>query len=128
GRQLPLTLIPAPTERFVFDDAGQIVLDAAGEPLTSVVGMIGITAAYQAVPQPITAVLPVGSSAGRQVAQTLQRFGGIDDVALIPHDLASFDAALLAGQTLREGTTKSPARAALSAIVTERILPPKLAS
>lgn len=70
----------------------------------------------------------VGSSAGRQVAQTLQRFGGIDDVALIPHDLAAFDAALLAGQTLREGTTKSPARAAISAIVTERILPPKLAS
>ncbi|HRQ00837.1 MAG TPA: site-2 protease family protein [Terrimesophilobacter sp.] len=58
GRELPLTLTPAPTERFQFTDDGELVTDAAGEPLTHVVGMIGITAAYEAVPQPVTAVLP----------------------------------------------------------------------
>lgn len=67
----------------------------------------------------------VGSSPASQVAQTLQRFGGISDVALVPHDPAAFDAALLAGRTLREGTSRSPARAAITALVAERILPPE---
>src|SRR5690606_162845 len=58
GRELPITLTPAPTERFQFTDTGEIVTDAAGEPLTHVVGMIGITAAMEAVPQPVTAVMP----------------------------------------------------------------------
>lgn len=70
----------------------------------------------------------VGSSPGSQVAHTLQRFGGIADVALIPHDPAAFDAALLAGRTLREGTSRSPARAAITALVAERILPPEPAN
>lgn len=58
GREVRLTLTPAPTERFVFTPDGEVVTDAAGEPLTHTVGMIGITAAYEAVPQPVTAVLP----------------------------------------------------------------------
>lgn len=58
GREVDLTLTPAPTERFVVTDDGQIAVDASGEPVTHVVGMIGITAAYEAVPQPVTAVLP----------------------------------------------------------------------
>ncbi|MBX3093716.1 MAG: regulator [Cryobacterium sp.] len=67
----------------------------------------------------------VGSSPGSQVAHTLRRFGGIADVSLIPHDPAAFDAALLAGQTLREGAGRSPARAAITALVAEHILPPE---
>src|SRR5690606_29206278 len=51
GREVPLTLTPAPTERFQFTDTGEIMTDAEGEPLTHVVGMIGITAAFEAVPQ-----------------------------------------------------------------------------
>lgn len=58
GQEVPLTLTPAPTERFQFTDTGEIMTDAEGEPLTHVVGMIGITAAFEAVPQPVTAVLP----------------------------------------------------------------------
>lgn len=66
----------------------------------------------------------VGSSPGPQIAQTLERFAGITDVALVPYDRAALDAALLAGRTLQEGTARSPARAAISALVGERILPP----
>lgn len=90
GTELPLTLTPAPTERFVFDDAGRVVVDAAGEPLTHVVGMIGITAAYQAVPQPITAVLPaVGDNivaVGNIILNLPQRMIDIANAAFGPEE------------------------------------------
>ncbi|MBX3093107.1 MAG: site-2 protease family protein [Cryobacterium sp.] len=90
GRQLPLTLVPAPTERFVFDDAGRVVLDVAGEPLTHVVGMIGITAAYEAVPQPLTAVLPaVGDNivaVGNIILNLPQRMIDIANAAFGPEE------------------------------------------
>lgn len=90
GRQLPLTLVPAPTERFVFDEAGRVVVDAAGEPLTHVVGMIGITAAYEAVPQPLTAVLPaVGDNivaVGNIILNLPQRMIDIANAAFGPEE------------------------------------------
>lgn len=66
----------------------------------------------------------VGPGASRQIVQTLERFAGIRNPSLIPHDQGGLDAALLAGKTLRDAAAKSPARGAMSAIVTERILPP----
>lgn len=65
----------------------------------------------------------IGAGASGQVRQTLQRFGGIDAPVLVPHDLAGFDAAVLSGKTLRDVAPKSPARLAISRLVSERFLP-----
>lgn len=65
----------------------------------------------------------VGPSPSRQVVHTLERFGGISELDIIPHDAAGLDAALLSGKTLREAAPKSSARAAIRAMVIERILP-----
>jgi MinD-like ATPase involved in chromosome partitioning or flagellar assembly len=66
----------------------------------------------------------IGASPARQVAQSLERFGGIVTPIMVPHDQAAFDAAVLEGATLLDVATKSTARAAISALVRERILPP----
>lgn len=58
GEQVTLRLTPAPTERYVLTEEGELATDASGEPLTHVVGMVGITAALESVPQPASAVLP----------------------------------------------------------------------
>jgi len=58
GAELTLNPTPALTERFVYDDQGAVVTDASGNPVTQQVGMLGITAATEAVQQPLTAVLP----------------------------------------------------------------------
>ncbi len=66
GSPVELRATPALTERYVVDAAGAIVKDADGTPLTQRVGMLGITAAYELVPQPVTAVLPaVGDTIAR---------------------------------------------------------------
>lgn len=67
----------------------------------------------------------IGLNPSGQVEQTLQRFGGITGPVLIPHDQASMDAAILSGKTLRDVAGKSPARLALSRLVSSRILPQK---
>lgn len=66
----------------------------------------------------------VGASPGRQVAQSLERFGGITAPVTVPHDPAAFDAALLRGATLYDVAVRSPARTAITIMVRERILPP----
>ncbi|HEY1530144.1 MAG TPA: regulator [Galbitalea sp.] len=59
-----------------------------------------------------------------QVTQTLSRFGGIDSAAMIPHDPASLDAAILSGRTLADAAPRSPARSAIRDLVASRLLPP----
>jgi len=56
GSERTVTITPALTERYVIGDDGQAELNAAGEPVTETVGMVGITPAAENVPQPITAV------------------------------------------------------------------------
>lgn len=51
---VPVT--PASTERWALDANGEAVLDAAGEPTTETVGMIGVNPATEIVKQPITEV------------------------------------------------------------------------
>lgn len=51
-----VTLTPAATERWVVNDANEMVLDADGQPVTEVVGMIGVTPAVETVQLPVTAV------------------------------------------------------------------------
>lgn len=58
GNQTTLAATPALTERYVLEADGTVAKDSAGNSLTHEVGMLGITAAYQTVPQPLTAVLP----------------------------------------------------------------------
>ncbi len=58
GNQTTLAVTPALTERYVLEADGTVAKDSTGNSLTHEVGMLGITAAYQTVPQPLTAVLP----------------------------------------------------------------------
>ena len=58
GETVSLQAIPALTQRYVYDEDGAITMDADGHPVTQEVGMLGITAAYEYVPQPLTAVFP----------------------------------------------------------------------
>ena len=65
----------------------------------------------------------IGPGASGQVRQTLQRFGGIANPVLVPHDQAAFDGAILTGRTILDVAPKSPARIAVAALVRERLLP-----
>lgn len=67
----------------------------------------------------------IGLNPSAQVAQTLQRFGGITAPVLVPHDQLALDAAVLGGKTLADVAGRSPARAALAEMVTARLLPPR---
>ncbi|TXN28769.1 AAA family ATPase [Lacisediminihabitans profunda] len=65
----------------------------------------------------------IGPGASSQVRQTLQRFGGISDLALVPYDRAALDAAVLSGRTLCDVAPKSAARVAIRQLTRERVLP-----
>lgn len=73
----------------------------------------------------ITRVRPgaVGADPAAQITQTLRRFGGLDPAALVPHDLAGYDAALLTGRTMLDTAPRSAARQALARFVRARLLP-----
>ncbi|WP_368496403.1 RIP metalloprotease [Herbiconiux sp. A18JL235] len=67
GEQVALTVTPLLTERYVTDDKGEVVKNADGSSKTQEVGFVGIGAAQELVPQPITAVLPM---VGENIAGT----------------------------------------------------------
>jgi membrane-associated protease RseP (regulator of RpoE activity) len=68
GEEVDLTLTPALTEVYVYDERGEQVVDAAGEPVVEKVGFVGIAPASEVVRQPVTAVLPaVGDNIARLV-------------------------------------------------------------
>jgi membrane-associated protease RseP (regulator of RpoE activity) len=58
GARTEITATPLLTERYVYDEAGQVVEDVDGDPLTREVGFLGIGPATETVQQPLTAVLP----------------------------------------------------------------------
>ena len=64
----------------------------------------------------------IGLNPSAQVEQTLRRFGGITAAMLIPHDQPALDAAILGGKSLRDVAAKSPARIAVSRVVSARLL------
>ncbi|PWB96088.1 AAA family ATPase [Salinibacterium hongtaonis] len=66
----------------------------------------------------------IGAAPSVQVAKSLERFGGVTDAVFVPNDPAAFDAALLRGATLLDSSARSPARAAIGALVRERLLAP----
>lgn len=57
GEELTLTVTPALSERYALEN-GEVVTDAAGDPLTVEAGFVGIAAATERVAQPVTAVFP----------------------------------------------------------------------
>jgi MinD-like ATPase involved in chromosome partitioning or flagellar assembly len=67
----------------------------------------------------------IGLNPAAQVAQTLQRFGGISAPVLVPHDQLALDAAVLGGKTLADVAARSPARTAIAELVGTRLLPPR---
>jgi membrane-associated protease RseP (regulator of RpoE activity) len=71
GEVLSLTLVPAATERWVIDDRGQLVEGAHGQPMTEVVGMIGVNPTSEIVKQPITEVPQFVGENVSQVAQVI---------------------------------------------------------
>jgi membrane-associated protease RseP (regulator of RpoE activity) len=82
GRELTLTVTPLLTERYVVDDEGAIAKNADGTNRTQEVGFVGIGAAQELVPQPITAVLPmVGDNIASTVGLVLNLPQRLYDVA-----------------------------------------------
>lgn len=65
----------------------------------------------------------IGLNPAGQVARTVARFGGISSPLLVPHDQAGLDAALLGGRALVDAAPRSPVRAAIAELVSERIAP-----
>ena len=55
----------------------------------------------------------VPGDAAAEVRRALQRYAGVEDVALLPHDVGALDGALVAGRTLREAAPGSALRRAL---------------
>jgi membrane-associated protease RseP (regulator of RpoE activity) len=58
GADVSVTAVPVETERPVLDNAGNPVTGADGEPVTQLVGIIGVGFATETVRQPVTAVGP----------------------------------------------------------------------
>jgi Flp pilus assembly CpaE family ATPase len=59
---------------------------------------------------------PIGSDPQTQLAEALERYAGVRDIAFVPDDRDALDAALLAARTLGEVSSGSPARVALAAL------------
>jgi MinD-like ATPase involved in chromosome partitioning or flagellar assembly len=57
-----------------------------------------------------------GARANDAVREALARFAGVEEPVLVPDDRAACDSALLAGRTLREQASGSPARRAIAAL------------
>ncbi|MBF4573318.1 site-2 protease family protein [Herbiconiux sp. VKM Ac-1786] len=69
GAEQTLSLTPLLTERYVYGDDGKIATGPDGQNLTEEVGFVGIGAASELVPQPITAVPAfIGENIGHTVA------------------------------------------------------------
>jgi membrane-associated protease RseP (regulator of RpoE activity) len=58
GEILSLSVTPLLSERYAFDDSGQVLVDGEGNPVIEYVGFVGIGSAVENQSQPITAVLP----------------------------------------------------------------------
>lgn len=61
----------------------------------------------------------VGAGADKRVAETLQRFAGVESPTLVPDDRAALDSAMLEGRALCEVAPGSGARRALAALAGE---------
>jgi membrane-associated protease RseP (regulator of RpoE activity) len=82
GAEQTLVITPKLTERYVLDDAGEVVTNANGTQQTREVGFVGISPAGELVQQPVTAVLPaVGENISGVVHMILNLPQRLIDVA-----------------------------------------------
>lgn len=110
------------------DTADHLLVVGAGDPVglqRLVQGLAEL--AHVPSPTPRVVVNKVRASAagphpGRAIREVLCRFSGVDEVALVPDDRDSCDAAMLAGRTLAEHAPGSKARMAV-AEVARSVLP-----
>lgn len=99
--------------------ADQVVAVGSADPVSLQRLVRGLDEVSQVTSAPVTVVVnrlragAVGRDPGRRVREALERFAGITDVVLVEEDRAGLDAAVLTGQTLREGCPGSTARAGL---------------
>ena len=61
----------------------------------------------------------IPGDAEREVRAALSRYAGVEQVVLVPADVAGVDRALAAGRTLAEAAPSSPARAAITALAAQ---------
>jgi Flp pilus assembly CpaE family ATPase len=64
-----------------------------------------------------------GDRPAEQVGAALHRYLGVPPAAFVPYDRAGIDAALLAGQALREARPGCPAQQALAGLATVLLAP-----
>lgn len=69
GERVELTVTPVVAERPVTDDAGQVVLDDAGDPVTREVGFLGVSPGTELQRQPLSEVVTL---TGDAVVQTMK--------------------------------------------------------
>jgi membrane-associated protease RseP (regulator of RpoE activity) len=58
GDAVQLSVTPLLSERYAFDESGEILLDAAGNPVVEYVGFVGIGSSLENQRQSVTTVLP----------------------------------------------------------------------
>jgi len=58
GDELQLSVTPLLSERYAFDDSGEILVDEAGNPVVEYVGFVGIGSSFENQRQSVTTVLP----------------------------------------------------------------------
>jgi MinD-like ATPase involved in chromosome partitioning or flagellar assembly len=113
----------------VLRSADRVLAVAAADPVgiarflrarTELVELVGADRTVVVVNKVRSSV--IGLDPGGQVRQTLARFGGVEDAALIPWDHAAFDAALLGGRPLGSAAPRSAARQAVRELA-ERLVP-----
>ncbi|MCF8549011.1 MAG: site-2 protease family protein [Pontimonas sp.] len=58
GKAVPLSVTPLLSERYAFDESGEILVDEAGNPVVEYVGFVGIASSFAPERQSVTTVLP----------------------------------------------------------------------
>jgi len=109
----------------VLADADTVVAVTSAEPVALVRFVRGLSDLRELVPgvDPLVVVNRLRASVAggdprREITRALNRHTGTQPIALVPYDLASFDAAQAAGQLLRDIAPASPARAAIRDLAT----------
>lgn len=115
------------------ESADVVVAVGAGDPVGIARLVRGLAQLHELVPDVTVRVVvnkvrksAVGPSPDKQVQAALAHYAGVDDITLVPYDLAAADEALLTGRTWAEVAPRSPARLAVARLTAAiRGVPPE---